>query len=76
MANITNVETMIFVSYQIEPIPAAFEDSLYQHLFDAVWGDRSMVDEDICMSQNLLNFIKIQSVLDQSGGVGVSQGVC
>ena len=59
MANITNVETMIFVSYQIEPIPAAFEDSLYQHLFDAVWGDRSMVDEDICMSQNLLNFIKI-----------------
>ena len=47
MSNITNVETMIFVSYQIEPIPAAFEDSLYQHLFDAVWGDRGMVDEDI-----------------------------
>ena len=47
MSNITNVETMIFVSYQIEPIPAAFEDSLYQHLLDAVWGDRGMVDEDI-----------------------------
>ena len=47
MSNITDVETMIFVTYQIEPIPAAFEDSLYQHLLDAVWGDRGMVDEDI-----------------------------
>jgi hypothetical protein len=47
MSNITNVETMIFVSYQIEPIPAAFKDSLYQHLLEAVWGDRGMVDEDI-----------------------------
>ncbi len=47
MSNITNVETMIFVTYQVEPIPAAFEDSLYQHLLDAVWGDRREVDEDI-----------------------------
>jgi len=47
MANITNVETMIFVTYEISPIPAAFEDSLYQHLLDAVWGDSGMVDEDI-----------------------------
>ncbi len=47
MSNITDVETMIFVTYQIEPIQAAFEDSLYQHLLDAVWGDRCEVDEDI-----------------------------
>ena len=47
MSNITNVETMIFVTYQVVPIPAAFEDSLYQHLLDAVWGDMSAVDEDI-----------------------------
>ena len=47
MSNITDVETMIFVTYQIEPIQAAFEDSLYQHLLDAVWGDMSAVDEDI-----------------------------
>jgi len=47
MSNITNVETMIFVTYEISPIPAAFEDSLYQHLLDAVWGDMSAVDEDI-----------------------------
>lgn len=47
MSNITDVETMIFVTYKIEPIAAAFEDSLYQHLFDAVWGDRGEVDEDI-----------------------------
>ena len=47
MSNITNVETMIFVTYQIAPIPEAFEDSLYVHLLDAVWGDRSAIDEDI-----------------------------
>ena len=47
MSNISNVETMILVTYQIAPIPAAFENSLYQHLFDAVWSDRSMADEDI-----------------------------
>lgn len=47
MSNITDVETMIFVTYQIEPIPGAFENSLYQHLLDAVWGDRREVDEDI-----------------------------
>ena len=47
MSNISNVETMILVTYQIAPIPAEFKDSLYQHLFDAVWGDRRMADEDI-----------------------------
>ena len=47
MSNISNVEKMIFVSYQIEPISAAFKDSLYQHLLDAVWGSRRMADEDI-----------------------------
>ena len=47
MSNITSVETMVFVTYEIAPIPAAFEDSLYQHLFDAVWGDSGAVDEDI-----------------------------
>jgi hypothetical protein len=47
MSNITDVETMIFVTYQIEPIAAALEGSLYQHLLDAVWGDRREVDEDI-----------------------------
>jgi hypothetical protein len=47
MSNISDVETMILVTYQIQPIPAVFKDSLYQHLFDAVWGDRSEVDEDI-----------------------------
>ena len=47
MSNISNVEKMIFVTYEIAPIPAAFEDSLNQHLLDAVWGDMSAVDEDI-----------------------------
>ena len=47
MSNISNVETMILVTYQIAPIQAKFKDSLYRHLFDAVWGDRRMVDEDI-----------------------------
>jgi hypothetical protein len=52
MSHITDVETMIFVTYEIEPISAAFEDSLYQHLLDSVWGDRSMVDEDIRVMVN------------------------
>jgi len=47
MSNITDVETMIFVTYQIDPIPGAFKNSLYQHLLDAVWGDRREADEDI-----------------------------
>ena len=47
MSNITSVETMVFVTYEIAPIPAAFEDSLYQHLLNAVWGDRREVEEDI-----------------------------
>ena len=47
MSNISNVEKMFFVCYQIEPLSAAFKDSLYQHLLDAVWGSRRMADEDI-----------------------------
>ena len=47
MSHSTDVKTMIFVNYQIEPIPAAFSRSLYLHLLENLWGDRSWVDEDI-----------------------------
>jgi hypothetical protein len=47
MSKITNIEKMIFVTYEITPIPAVFENSLYKHLLHEVWGYRSMVDEDI-----------------------------
>ena len=47
MSNITNVETMIFVTYRIARIQAEFKDSLDQHLLDAVWGDSGRADEDI-----------------------------
>ena len=66
MANISNVETMIFVTYQITRIPAEFENSLYQHLLDAVWGDRRMVDEDIrvmvygCEGESWISEIRYQ----------------
>jgi hypothetical protein len=52
MSHINDVETMIFVTYQVAPIQAAFKDSLYQHLLDTVWGDRGMVDEDIRVMVN------------------------
>ena len=47
MSNFNSVETIIFVTYPITPIPAIYKNSLYQHLLDAVWGDRREVDEDI-----------------------------
>jgi hypothetical protein len=47
MSNITSVENIAFVNYQITPIPAAFKQSLYSHLLYSVWGYRGMVDEDI-----------------------------
>jgi len=55
MSNFNNVETIIFVTYPITPIPAAFKDSLYKHLLHAVWGDRNMVDEDIRVIVSSLN---------------------
>jgi hypothetical protein len=47
MLKITNTETIVLVSYSIPPLPACFENSLYQHMFDNVYGDSSEVEEDI-----------------------------
>ena len=56
MSNLTSVEHIAFVNYQITPIPAALQHSLYSHLLYSVWGYRGMVDEDIrvvvCTSNN------------------------
>lgn len=66
MSNITNAETMIFVTYKIKPIPGVFEDSLYKHLLSAVWGDRRMADEDIrvmvysCEGESWISEIRYQ----------------
>jgi hypothetical protein len=40
-------ETEVFVTYPIKPIKFEFEDSLYKHLLQNVWGDRREVEEDI-----------------------------
>ena len=49
------VKTVVFVTYSITPISAAFEESLERHLFKEVWGDRSEADEDICVLTNTVN---------------------
>ena len=40
-------QSEIFVFYPITPIKTAFQNSLYHHLLDNVWGERREVEEDI-----------------------------
>lgn len=56
MSNITSVDATVFVTYAIAPIPAAFKQSLYQHLFDTVWGDRCEVEEDLRVVTEAVDF--------------------
>ncbi len=56
MSNITSVETTVFVTYTIKPVPAAFKQSLYEHLFDTVWGDRREVEEDLRVLTGFVDF--------------------
>ena len=58
MSKITNTETIVFVSYSISPIPACFENSLYQHMLDNVWGHSREAEEDIRLICNFLNGTK------------------
>lgn len=47
MSKIASVEKAIFVNYEVNPIPGVYRDSLWHHLLETVWGDRSWVDEHI-----------------------------
>lgn len=62
MSKITNTETIVFVSYSISPIPACFENSLYQHMLDNVWGVSREVEEDIRV---ICNFIDGAKFIDE-----------
>jgi len=42
----TETEQMAFATYMIKPMNKCFEDSLYQHLFDNVWGERGNIVEE------------------------------
>ena len=56
MSNITSVQTTVLVTYQIAPIPAAFKQSLYEHLFDTAWGDRREGEEDLRVLTDFVDF--------------------
>ena len=47
MSKVTKTQTIVLVSYSTPAIPACFENSLYHHLLDNVWGHRSEADEDV-----------------------------
>ena len=47
MSNITETQVQVLVTYAIKPISAAYQQSLYKHLFDNVWAKRGEVEEDI-----------------------------
>ena len=47
MANITETQVQVLVTYAIKPISAAYQQSLYKHLFDNVWAKRREAEEDI-----------------------------
>lgn len=47
MSKVNKTQTIVLVSYSTPLIPACFSKSLYQHMFDNVWGLRSEVEEDI-----------------------------
>jgi|LauGreDrversion4_2_1035121.scaffolds.fasta_scaffold01530_11 hypothetical protein len=55
MANIVETEFQVFVTYEIDPIPHEFEDSLYRHLLTKVWGKSNWADEDIRVVVNLID---------------------
>jgi hypothetical protein len=51
MSNITSVESTVFVTYAIAPVPGIFKESLNEHLNYSVWGYMgNRVDEDICVN--------------------------
>ncbi len=48
MQKVNKTETIVLVSYSTPAIPACFKNSLYQHLFDNVWGyNGHRVEEDL-----------------------------
>jgi hypothetical protein len=47
MQKVNKTETIVLVSYSTPAIPACFKNSLYQHLFDNVWGQRNEAEEDL-----------------------------
>jgi hypothetical protein len=57
MSNITSIETIVFVTYEITPIPVAFKQSLYQHLFDAVCSERCEAEEDLRVVNEYVDFV-------------------
>ncbi len=68
MAKMIETQMQVFVTYKIDPIPEAFEKSLYEHLLSTVWGDSRWVDEDIRVCTDLVNGKRmISTVLYQFG---------
>ncbi len=55
MANIVDTEFQVFVTYEINPIPQNFEDSLRRHLLTKVWGNDHWADEDITVVVSSVN---------------------
>jgi len=65
MSYVRTDETAIFVTYEITPLKGHFKNSLYQHLFDNVWGERREAEEDIRVvcdktTNNLITGIRYQ----------------
>jgi len=62
MSNVKKLGTVVFVTYQIKPINVAFEDSLWQHLFDKVWSEWSDPEEHISIisSKTSADFVRYQ----------------
>ncbi len=53
--NNLKVETMVFVTYNVEQIVNVNEHELYMHLLDKVWGEWCSVEEDIRLICNSVN---------------------
>jgi len=65
---VKSFEGHALVEYEIVAIKAEYENSLYQHLFDKVWGFWGEVEEDIrVLTDNLKSPSKIISIRYQFG---------
>lgn len=68
MQYVKSFEGHALVEYEIVAIKAEYKDSLYQHLFDNVWGFWGEVEEDICvLTDNFKSPSKIISIRYQFG---------
>ena len=68
MAKIIDTKIEVYVTYKIDPIPGAFQQSLNQHLLETVWGSSSWVDESVdAMVENIKGVSTITEIKYQFG---------